>query len=55
MTNSMTDDFGEWLRLAEEALSATADDARAGLDPLWQRWRQAASASSPNCVTYSSA
>ena len=29
MTNSTTDDFAEWLRLAEEALSAKSDDGRA--------------------------
>jgi hypothetical protein len=37
MTNTTTEDFAEWLRLAEEALSAKSDDGRAGLDPPW--WR----------------
>ena len=38
MTNSTTDDFGDWLRLAEEALSAKSDDGRAEFDLL--RWNR---------------
>lgn len=37
MTNSTTDDFGEWLRLAEEAFTTMAADNRAEFIP--PRWR----------------
>ena len=37
MTDSATDDYGEWLRLAEEAFRTMAEDGRIGVDPRW--WR----------------
>jgi hypothetical protein len=39
-TQSAADDLADWLRLAEEALAAMAEDGRITLD--WPRWRYGA-------------